>query len=277
MARPKRRPGPPTAHASVPSLIRTLSRQGWGPLHGRAMKGRANLLRALSDAVVDDETGEGKATLWQVAQHAGMSPRHARRCLNTLEDLGLVIWWRGGLYAGKSVPSRFRVVKTALVALIKQAWEMMNRRTREHAEAEAERLATAGPRQNKRLPGRRRTKRKPVEQKPCSDHEDMMADLHTSKEGGNTPPPSGRYIPLPGSHPDDIARSNAAAIAAHERVSKPWLFGERDASALAATASGGVRGRAPSRDVLAQTAPGLAKLLEKHAVTKSGRAEPVGV
>ena len=271
MARAKRRPGPPTAHASVPSLIRSLSRQGWGPLHGRAMKGRANILRALSDAVVDDATGEGKATLWQVAQHAGMSPRHARRCLNTLEDLGLVIWWRGGLYMGRSIPSRFKIVKTALVGLIKQAWDMMNQRTREHAEAEAERLATEGPRQTKRLPGRRRSKNKPAGQTPSSDHEDMTAHLHTSKEGGNTPPPSGRYIPLPGTHPADVARSNEAAIAARERVTKPWLFETRDDTS-AASASAGVRGRAPSRDVLAQTAPGLAKLLEAHAVKRSGRA-----
>ena len=272
MASTKRRPCPPTAHASVPSLIRTLSRQGWGPLHGRAMKGRANILRALSDAVVDDQSGEGRATLWQVAQHAGMSPRHARRCLNTLEDLGLVIWWRGGLYMGKSVPSRFKIVKTALVGLIKQAWDLMNKRTREHAAEEAERLATEGPRQTKRLVNRR-SKKPDGRQTSCSDHEDMMSHLHTSKEGGNTPPPSGRYIPLPGTHPADVSRSNEAAIAARERVSKPWLFETRDDTS-AATASGGVRGRAPSRDVLAQTAPGLAKLLEAHAAKRSGRARP---
>lgn len=264
MPRAKRRPGPPTAHASVPSLVRSLSRQGWGPLHGRAMKGRANVLRALSDAVVDDQSGEGRATLWQVAQHAGMSARHARRCLNTLEDLGLVVWWRGGLYMGKTVPSRFKVVKTALVGLIKQAWGMMNRRTREHADAEAERLATEGPRQTKRLV-KRRTKKQDGEQTSCSEHEDIMSHLHTSKEGGNTPPPSVAV------HPADKRRSDAAVIAAHERVEKPWLFEMRD-DATTASASAGVRGRAPSRDVLAQTAPKLAELLSRRRGQWSGRA-----
>ena len=267
MAKRKRRPGPPTAHAPVPSLVRTLSRQGWGPLHGRAMKGRANVLRALSDAVVDDETGEGKATLWQVAQHAGMSMRHARRCLNTLEDLGLVVWWRGGMLAGRSIPSRFRVVKTALVALIKQAWELMNRRTREHAEAEAHRLATEGPRQTERLTNRRAEK-KTEGQKPRSEHEDVMSHLHTSKEGGDTPPPSEKLIPL---HPDDLRRSREAAILAHERVEKPHLFEMREDGALLATASGGGGGSAPSRDVLAQTAPTLAKLLKRNGGKRLGR------
>ena len=274
MAKRKRRPGPPTAHAPVPSLVRTLSRQGWGPLHGRAMKGRANVLRALSDAVVDDETGEGKATLWQVAQHAGLSMRHARRCLNTLEDLGLVVWWRGGMLAGRSIPSRFRVVKTALVALIKQAWELMNRRTREHAEAEAHRLATEGPRQTKRLTSRRRVENKTEGQKPRSEHEDVMSHLHTSKEGGDTPPPSEKLIPL---HPDDLRRSREAAILAHERVEKPHLFEMREDGALLATASGGGGGSAPSRDVLAQTAPTLAKLLKRNGGKRLGRGRFQGV
>ena len=277
MAKRKRRPGPPTAHAPVPSLVRTLSRQGWGPLHGRAMKGRANVLRALSDAVVDDETGDGKATLWQLAQHAGMSMRHARRCLNTLEDLGLVVWWRGGMLAGRSIPSRFRVVKTALVALIKEAWDLMAQRTREHAEAEAHRLATEGPRQTKRLTHRRHIENKTEGQKPRSEHEDVMSHLHTSKEGGDTPPPSEKFIPLPDTHPQDVQRINEAAIAAHERVVKPWLFEMRDEGALLATASGGGGGSAPSRDVLAQTAPTLAKLLKRNGGKRLGRGRFQGV
>lgn len=124
----------PTAYWPVPSLLRSLSHAGWGPdLAGRKWQGVRSALYGLA-AHCDDHTGRGVTTAEQIADNAGLSTRWVRRCLNVLEDLGLVEWQRGGIAAGRCIPSAFRINKKRLVELIRTA-------RRSHAERVAERRA----------------------------------------------------------------------------------------------------------------------------------------
>ena len=261
------KPRIPTAHAKLPTILRSLHNAQWGVLGGPAARGQRTVLQTLSQAFLADGSGEGRATLWQIHRASGYSERWVRTCLNRLEDLGVLTWVRGTIVDGRKQPSWFRVRKARLVELIRQARGLKVTAERAHQAAEDKRLQAAGVHEKTRWPAH-----KPRERAANpSHHGEVTAGLLTSTEGGTRDlPPAGVKL-----HPADRRRANEAAIAARERIEKPWLWGERDDSAFRATASGGVRGRAPSRDVLAQTAPGLAKLLEKHAAKKPGRARCV--
>ena len=123
----------PTAHAELPSIITSLSRAHWGILAEQGHKAARTLLRALCDSVVDWKTGKGRATKWQLARAAGYkSQETVRTGLNLLEDLGIIVWVRGGIVRGKAQPSRFKVIKTRLVELIREARGLKAKAEAEH-------------------------------------------------------------------------------------------------------------------------------------------------
>ena len=178
----------PTAFWPLPSLLRSLSRAGWGPLSGREHQGVRSVLTALANRL-PDKSAEGLSTAEQISASAGLSERWTRRCLTVLEDLGLIVWQRGGVIDGRPAPSFFQVVKSRLVALIAKA-----RGTRDTAEAEhraktQQRITAAGLKYTMR-PGRRR-KTKPAKSRG-SAHAELSASLLTPIGGmplrGNSHP-----------------------------------------------------------------------------------------
>ena len=134
----------PTAYWPTPSLIRSLSRAGWGTLGGHSMKGVRATLRALVD-LLPDKSGYGSATAWQLAHAAGQSDKWTRGCLKVLEDMGVIKWTRGGIIDGRPEPSFFQIVKSALVDLIKTARHASDTARKDHKKKTDERLATLKP------------------------------------------------------------------------------------------------------------------------------------
>lgn len=168
----------PTPFWPVPSLIRSLSRAGWGDLGGHALKGVRATLRAVVDHV-SDKSGIGSATAWQLAHAAGQSEKWTRRCLGVLESMGLIEWTRGGIIDGRPQPSWFKIVKRALVDLIHAA----RPRSREaHAQQAAKTRARIAD-----LPAGvtifRKENRK---QNRRSNHAELSAILHPPKGGYST-------------------------------------------------------------------------------------------
>lgn len=103
-----------TAQWPMPALLTSLAHADVPELAGRAGHGPLAILKALT-ACLPHGSAEGTVTAEQVAQVAGYSTDHTRRCLHKLEAWGLVAWsrgWRG--HAG-----RMRIIKTAIVALIR--------------------------------------------------------------------------------------------------------------------------------------------------------------
>ena len=146
-----------SAGAPLPALMTSLARAGWGDLAGRELQGIRTTLNALV-AQLPHRSGEGLTTAEQVAQSAGLSVRWVRRCLHYLEDLGLVIWRRGGVQSGLPAPSHFRIVKTMLVDLVRAARPIkeaadLARRAATTARLAALRRLYVGPQARKRRPG----------------------------------------------------------------------------------------------------------------------------
>lgn len=129
-----------TAHAKTPSLLTSLSRAGWGVLAPREYQGVRATLRGLVDQL-DHRTGQGWTTADQVAVSTGLSSRWTRRCMQLLEDLGVIVWHRGGVRDGNPTPSWVRIVKTALLDLIHAARPVRDDAERERRKATRERLA----------------------------------------------------------------------------------------------------------------------------------------
>lgn len=144
----------PSPRAAVPQLLTSLAKAGWGDLAGREWQGVRTTLQALMNQL-PFRSGEGITTAEQVAQAAGLSVRWVRRCLHVLEDLGLIIWHRGGVVSGQPAPSHFRIVKTVLVDLIRAARPLKDladaaRRTATKARLAALRRLYVGPQARKR-------------------------------------------------------------------------------------------------------------------------------
>jgi len=167
-----------TAYAPTDVLVSSLARSGWGDLTGREHQGMRSTLRALVDRL-DYRTGEGEATVAQIADTAGLSERWVRRCLGLLEDAGLIRWDRGGVLAGKPQPSAFRIVKSAIVAMIRGARPVLAAIRARRAQATAARLAGLA------------FVRPRVRRKRRSIHAELSADLH-HPSGGGVPPHQGR-------------------------------------------------------------------------------------
>jgi len=109
-----------TAHAPTRDIMTSLARAGWGDLAGSEHKGTRAMLRALVD-LLPYGSGEGLVTAPQLADVSGYSERWVRSRLVELEQHGLILWRRGGVIAGKCIPSHIRIVKGAVLALIGMA------------------------------------------------------------------------------------------------------------------------------------------------------------
>lgn len=128
-----------TAHARTPSLLTSLSRAGWGVLAPREYQGVRATLRGLVDQL-DHRSGQGWTTADQVSVSTGLSSRWTRHCMQVLEDLGVIVWHRGGVLNGAPTPSFVRIVKTVLLDLIRAARPVREEADREHRKATRDRL-----------------------------------------------------------------------------------------------------------------------------------------
>ena len=115
---PRRRGGKLNAGMSVTSILAALSRVGWGPLRGREFAASRAILDTLSLIAHDsrtDLTAVIQTTARQLAKRAGYSLRHTSRCLQWLEDAGVIVWNRGGIRAGSPTVGFIKIVKRTLV------------------------------------------------------------------------------------------------------------------------------------------------------------------
>lgn len=143
------------AGAPLLRIIDALERARWAAEpHER---GRRRVVAALA-AMVNDRTGHGVATVAQVADRAAYTPEWTARMLAWAEELGEITWERGGVIAGRPVPSRFRVVKAALLgyldaARLAHAERLAARRDATHARITARQAtgrALTGPQRARR-------------------------------------------------------------------------------------------------------------------------------
>lgn len=176
---------PVNARAPLPALLTSIANAGWGDLGGREFQGLRTTLHALA-ASLPYYSAQGLTTVPQIAQRAGLSTRWVSRCLHLLEDLGLIVWRRGGIANGEPVPSFMRVMKTALLDLIDAA-----RPLREAADL-ARRQITA-----RRIAGVKWAQQQRRERLPRSDHAELNANLPTPTGEVSTSPPvkHGRVAP----------------------------------------------------------------------------------
>lgn len=121
-----------TAGAPLPVLLDALSRAGWADLDTGAAQGVRSTLNALR-VLLPHKSATGTVTTNQVADAAGLSSRWTARCLHVLEAAGLIVWTRGQLIAGTPMPGVIRVVKVAIVDLIRRARNSHDDRTRARA------------------------------------------------------------------------------------------------------------------------------------------------
>lgn len=161
----------PNASWPLPALLRSLRKAGWGILAGYEYQAVRGTLLGLADCL-PDLSARGQATVLQIQASAGVSERWIRRCLNVLEDLGVIEWTRGTIIAGSPTPSYFTISKRALVHLILIARDELTRRLREHKQKYLARLQQLRkqtlPRYRKENPGSRA---------------ELSTSLTTSKEG----------------------------------------------------------------------------------------------
>jgi len=130
---PTRPRGRLTAHAPLDKLVYELSRLGWGELAGREWGAIRNLLRAfVAHDGIHRLSAQGRATIPQLARHAGISERWATDRLAAMVEAGLVDEHvRGGLYPdGTPYPSFVRVNKQALVDMLEAAREIRDEAVR---------------------------------------------------------------------------------------------------------------------------------------------------
>lgn len=208
----------PTAFWPLPSLLRSLSRAGWGDLAGREYQGVRSTLTALANRL-PDKSAEGLATAEQISAAAGLSERWVRRCLTVLEDLGLITWQRGGVIDGRPAPSFFQVVKTRLVALIGKARGSRAEAEAEHRATTAERIRKAGLTYTMRP--RRRGKKKSAKSSR-SAHAELSASLSTPYGGmplrGNSHPGNKEEIMFSNLQMNDEQANELAREAAHRHL-----------------------------------------------------------
>lgn len=179
------------------ALVTALDRAGWGDIAGHDFRGVRGTLFALC-RVVENKSGQGKATAWQIAERAGYSERWTRRCLAVLEELQLIEWHRGGVVEGKPVPSWFRVSKRALLLLVAAARKVATERR------SAQEQATRGRISKYRLTRTRghQTRR--------SDHAELRTALLSIEEGPRPEePPVERPLTDEQALSDAVARCRA--------------------------------------------------------------------
>lgn len=188
-----------TAQRSLPSLLTSLQRAGWGPLAGRDLAGVRAVLVGLT-ARLPHKSAQGMVTEYQIADAAGKSLRWTRRCLHVLEDLGVIEdWRRGGVVAGEPQPSWLRVSKRRLVELVQSARPAIEAVLAVRRAATAARLAGIAY-----LPGRNRR----------SAHAALSARLHppTGEAFGSASPIE--HVPPPEPPREIDATARDAGLAA---------------------------------------------------------------
>ncbi len=189
-AQPARVPAPRArgvlnAGQSLTSILAALSRVGWGPLRGREFAASRAVLDTLAILAHDtraDLSAVVQTTARQLAKRAGYSLRHTSRCLQWLEDAGVLEWHRGGIRMGAPTVGVIKVVKRTLVD-----WTLAFRRASD-AEDRRRNAATRARIQLYRL---RRNAGRP---KPLEAHVDMTSPLPSFQEEGAAkaaPQPSG--------------------------------------------------------------------------------------
>ena len=193
-ARPATVPAPKArgilnAGMSFTSILAALSRIGWGPLRGREFAASRAVLDTLALLAHDtraDLSAVVQTTARQLAKRAGYSLRHTSRCLQWLEDAGVIEWHRGGIRMGAPTVGVIKIIKRTLVD-----WALAFRRASD-AEDRARNAATRARIQLYRL--RRNSARpKPVD----AAHVDMSAPLPSLRDEGAaeaTPRPSREEI-----------------------------------------------------------------------------------
>ena len=173
---PRRRGGKLNAGMSVTSILAALSRVGWGPLRGREFAASRAILDTLSLIAHDsrtDLTAVIQTTARQLAKRAGYSLRHTSRCLQWLEDAGVIVWNRGGIRAGSPTVGFIKVIKRTLVD-----WALAFRRASD-AEDRRRNAETRARLQFYRV--RRNTARpKPID----AAHEDMVSPHPSLRDEG---------------------------------------------------------------------------------------------
>lgn len=106
------------AGMSFTSILAALSRIGWGPLRGREFAASRAILDTLALLAHDtraDLSATVQTTARQLAKRAGYSLRHTSRCLQWLEDAGVIDWHRGGIRLGLPTVGVIKIVKKTLV------------------------------------------------------------------------------------------------------------------------------------------------------------------
>jgi hypothetical protein len=139
----KRRGRRPSASQPVGDLVSSLARAGWGVLEGREWRPVRSILEALARMCRDahsDLQGTITTTARQVYTQAGYGERQARDALHWMEDMGLIVWWRGGIEAGQPRPGVMKVVKKKLVEWIMLARPIHDEDERRHRDETARRL-----------------------------------------------------------------------------------------------------------------------------------------
>lgn len=173
------------AGQSLTAILAALSRVGWGPLRGREFAASRAVLDTLAILAHDtraDLSAVVQTTARQLAKRAGYSLRHTSRCLQWLEDAGVIEWHRGGIRMGAPTVGVIKIVKRVLVD-----WTLAFRRASD-AEDRRRNAATRARIQLYRL--RRNTARP----KPLTAHVDMATPLPSLQEEGAAkaaPHPSG--------------------------------------------------------------------------------------
>ena len=172
----------PTAGWSLPSLLSYLGRHGWGDdLDGRRGQGLRSCLRALAD-LLPPGAAEGKVTAAQVSDAAGLSVRWTRRCLHTLENLGIITWTRGWLDKGKPRAGWLRVEKASLAAIASGLFDALAPRVARRREDLRARLASLSQHTQRSCGPRPRRSPHP---RPHSGHNPLSERAELSA----TPPP----------------------------------------------------------------------------------------
>lgn len=106
------------AGMSFTSILAALSRIGWGPVRGREFAASRAILDTLALVAHDtrsDLSAVVQVTARQLAKRAGYSLRHTSRCLQWLEDAGVIEWHRGGIRLGLPTVGVIKIVKKTLV------------------------------------------------------------------------------------------------------------------------------------------------------------------
>ena len=179
-AQPARVPAPRArgvlnAGMSLTTILAALSRVGWGPMRGREFAASRAILDTLALLAHDtraDLSAVVQTTARQLSKRAGYSLRHTSRCLQWLEDAGIIIWHRGGIRLGAPTAGVVKVIKRTLVE-----WTLSFRRASD-AEDQARNTATRARIQMYRL---RRNSARP---KPIDAHVDMSTPLPSLRDEG---------------------------------------------------------------------------------------------